>query len=191
MAAHDNQADEPEELLARRAQRGDRTALGELFRRHQRRVYALVCRLVWREADAVELAQETFVRAIQSVARLDPARPVRPWLFGIAINVCRNFHRLGSRRELPGEAAADREPLWGPRVVGPEEQTRAREAAAVVAGHLAELSQDTRALLLLRIGEELTYAELREIFGAPEVVLKMRVHRAVARLRRLTEEELP
>jgi RNA polymerase sigma-70 factor (ECF subfamily) len=184
-AAHDLGG---ERTLVARARAGDREALGALLSQYERRVFGLIRRLVWREAEAMELTQETFIVAIQHAARLDPDRSFRAWLFRVAVNLCRNHKRLFARGEIPTDAADGRAPLWGAPATDPEQAAAAAERTQRLARALETLEPQTRALVLLRVHEELSYAELRQIFGVPAVVLKMRVHRALGRLRRLAEE---
>ncbi|HSS13599.1 MAG TPA: sigma factor, partial [Rhizomicrobium sp.] len=76
--------DSAEPALAIRARAGSADAFGRLVQMHQQALRAFLRRLCGNAADADDLAQEAFVFAWEHIARFDPARPFRPWLFGIA-----------------------------------------------------------------------------------------------------------
>ena len=86
--------DSAEPALVARARAGSADAFGRLVHMHQQGLRAFLRRLA--PGDADDLAQETFVFAWENIARFDPARPFRPWLFGIAWRK----HREGKRSFL-------------------------------------------------------------------------------------------
>ena len=96
-----------EAALLERARGGDREALGALLGAYQDRVFSLIRRWVFRDDHAAELTQETFVRAFTSIGRFELGRPFRPWLFKIAIHVCKNYGRAAARRERSCRRLAD------------------------------------------------------------------------------------
>ncbi len=183
-------APEWERELRQRAHRGDTDAFGELLRQYQSRVYSLVRRLVARESEAAELTQEVFLQAFKSRHRFDADRPFRPWLIKIAINVCRNHRRASARREYPTDLPDSAEAMWATAFPDGEDHAARQETARSLNLALQRVSADDRALLLLRFCESLNYEELRSVYARPQSVLKMRVHRAVKRLRAAATEIL-
>jgi RNA polymerase sigma factor (sigma-70 family) len=73
-------------------------AFDEIVRRHEREILRYLLRISRDRDDALDLFQETWLRAYRAYPRLDPASQVRPWLYAIAINLCRNRARDGARR---------------------------------------------------------------------------------------------
>jgi RNA polymerase sigma-70 factor (ECF subfamily) len=71
----------------------------EIMSRHERGVMRFLLRVSKDREDAADLFQETWLRAYRAYPRLDPERDVRPWLYAIALNLCRNRARDGVRRE--------------------------------------------------------------------------------------------
>ena len=175
------------ERIARSAA-GDIEAFGELLASYQSRVFSLVARWVGRPDEAHELTQETFLIAYRERERFDAKRPFRPWLFKIAVNVCRNHMRRHARREQPQVMATQSESLWRLAEASPEESASSTEEAARVIAALGSLSADDRGILLLRFREDLGYAELAQVTGRPQALLKVRVHRALKRLRQAMEK---
>ena len=76
--------------LVRLTLRGDVTAFEQIILRYESRVMALAARLLGCKDDARDAAQEVFLRAFKYLHRADPQKPLEPWLFRIAVNVCRD-----------------------------------------------------------------------------------------------------
>jgi len=135
---------------------------------------------------ADDLAAETFAVAFRSWDRLDPERPVRPWLYGIAANLVRHHWRK-ERRMLRAYARTGVDPVFANEdeaVERADADTRAQELAAA----LAELRRDEREVLLLHAWAELPDSEVADALGLPLGTVKSRLSRAREKLRnRLTE----
>jgi RNA polymerase sigma factor (sigma-70 family) len=130
---------------------------------------------------ADELAAETFAVAFRSWNRLDPARPVRPWLYGIAANLMRHHWRK-ERRMLRAYARSGVDPVFADEDAAVERadaDARQRELATA----LAELRKDEREILLLRAWAELTDSEIADALGLPIGTVKSRLSRARDQLR--------
>ena len=69
-----------------------------IIERHQREIMGYLLRATGNRADAADLFQETWLRAYRAYPRLEPESDVRPWLYAIAVNLCRNRARDGARR---------------------------------------------------------------------------------------------
>jgi RNA polymerase sigma-70 factor (ECF subfamily) len=130
-------------------------------------------------AAADDLAAETFAVAYRNWDRLDPARAVRPWLYGIAANLMRHHWRK-ERRMLRAYARAPGSiPTFAEDVVADDR----RELAAA----LAELRPDEREILLLTAWAELTDAEIADALSLPVGTVKSRLSRAREKLRNRLE----
>jgi RNA polymerase sigma-70 factor (ECF subfamily) len=127
---------------------------------------------------ADDLAAEAFTVAFRNWERLDPERPVRPWLYGIAANVMRHHWRK-ERRMLRAYARTGVDPVS----TEDEPAADARELAAA----LAELRRDEREILLLTAWAELTDAEIAGALDLPVGTVKSRLSRAREKLRNRLE----
>ena len=130
---------------------------------------------------ADDLAAETFAVAFRSWDRLDPARPVRPWLYGIAANLVRHHWRK-ERRMLRAYARTGVDPVQADEDAAVERvdaEARHRELAEA----LASLRPDERELLLLHSWAELTDSEIAAALGLPLGTVKSRLSRIRDRLR--------
>jgi RNA polymerase sigma-70 factor (ECF subfamily) len=170
-----------EASLLARARRGDASAFEEVVRRHQRRVYAVALRIVRAHDVADDVAQEAFLRAWRSLDRFDLGRPFGPWVCRIAANLAVNHVRSPRAREegLPEghREGASAQP-------GPLGALLEDEASRVLDRALAALPAEQRAVLVLRCGEEMSYAEIGEALGLSPGTVMSRLFRAREKLAR-------
>jgi RNA polymerase sigma-70 factor (ECF subfamily) len=130
---------------------------------------------------ADDLAAETFAVAFRSWDRLDPARPVRPWLYGIAANLVRHHWRK-ERRMLRAYARTGIDPVLAQEdeaVERADADARHRELAAALAG----LRRDEHEILLLHAWAELTDSEIADALDLPVGTVKSRLSRTREKLR--------
>lgn len=172
--------------LLERLQSRERAACEAFVDAHYAGVYQF---LRWLTNDAevsADLTQESFAGFWASLARLEETRALdlKAWLYGIARNQWRK--RCRSAR---GGGEWDRSPLDQALDVldsapGPEEIAVAAERAAAVAQAVADLPPDYREALVLRIFQELSYAQVAETLGIGEGLARWRVHQARSWLRK-------
>jgi RNA polymerase sigma-70 factor, ECF subfamily len=162
--------------LLGRARRGDQRALEELCQREWRPVYALAYHALGNVADAQDLTQEVFLRALRSLDRYEEtSAPFAAYLASIARNLVRNRARLRPTAVLDDDA-----PSAG---AGPE--TLAIEAAEVerVRAALGELPADQRRVIELRLSEGRSMSETAVLLGRSPDAVRQLQHRALAALR--------
>jgi RNA polymerase sigma-70 factor (ECF subfamily) len=177
--AADGEAD-PDRVLLERHRAGDRGAFDELVRRHQRALWRVAQRYVRNEADAADVVQQAFVRAFRAIDMFRGAATVRSWLFRITINAALN-HVRDHGRERPDEISDDAltaRPEGSLRLEAAEAHDRLRAAVAA-------LPDKQRAVLELRVFDELSFREVAELADCTENAAKVNFHYAVKRLRQL------
>lgn len=153
-----------------------RPTLEAIYEEHFEYVWRTLLRLGVYPDAAPDAAQNVFLVVHRRLASYDPARPVRPWLFGIARNVAREHRRrVASRRET-----TESEPVaLDPRSVsGPAEHLA---AAQIVHRALAELDETRRAVFVLHALDEVPMKEVAE-------ALEMPLNTAYSHFRRGREE---
>lgn len=157
--------------------------LREAFRDHQRLLWGLCYRMTGCAADADDLVQDTFQRALERPPR-DLERPWRPWLVRVAMNLSRDRLRQRRRRDYPGP--------WLPSPIEPPAYEIEREDAATTAGRydllesvsfafllaLEQLSPQRRAVLLLGDVFDYSARETAEALGMSEANARTTLHRA-------------
>ncbi len=181
------EADETE--LIRRARQGDRQAFGALVERYQRRVVGVAQAVVHNLDDAVELAQETFVRAYENIGKFESRSSFSTWLYRIAANLAIDFRRREGRHVVVRGEDAEAEIERIPSNRGDSFQETARgELHHRLAEALAQLTPEHRAVILLREVEGLSYDEISEMLDVPRGTVMSRLHYARSRLRSLLKD---
>jgi RNA polymerase sigma-70 factor, ECF subfamily len=188
---------EPE--LVRAVQRGEPGAMEALIRATYGDVYRMCHRLLGDRADAADATQEVFVRVSRSVRGFRAESTFGTWLHRVTANVCATMlRRRGDERArgqvagwtafaVPtagGEDAAD-EPA---SAADTEAQVTTRDHARRMAAAINDLPPDAREVVLLRDVEGLSTKETAAMLGIKEGAVKVRLHRAHARLREVVGE---
>ena len=179
--------------LVRQFRKGDMEAFSLLVAKYQDRIYNMLLRMVSRPADAEELAQEAFLRAMERIGQFGGRSKFYTWLFRIATNLAISrqrrrgrikFHSLDGPEEYDGRAPrALGAALATRREVGPLTAAVAKETNARVAAALDELDEEFRLVVVLRDIEEMDYAQVAEVMDVPVGTVKSRLHRARGMLR--------
>ncbi len=165
-------------ILVEAARAGDLDAYDTLVRRHQAAVYRVALRMLGSSADADDVTQDTFLRAFHRLDRFRGRGSFRSWLLQIAHNTALNElarrvpEPTGAAHEIVPDAPPARAP-GGPAVALEESERRERLELK-----LTELSDEHRAVLVLRDLEGLSYEEIADITESPIGSVKGRLHRA-------------
>ena len=161
------------------AQQGDRQAFGELVRLHRAGVVNVVYQMCGEAALAEEAAQEAFLRAWQNLGRYNPRFAFRNWVYRIALNVAVD----ALRRERPTTSLLDAESLPS-RSDGPEALLERKQQAEQVRQAVLDLPPASRAVLVLREYEALSYHEIAEALEIPVGTVMSRLNYARGQMRR-------
>ncbi len=184
-----------ERLIAR-----DERAFNDLVRTYERRVFALVFRMLGNRAEAEDLAQEVFIQVFKAIGNFRGESKLSTWIYRIAINLCKNrakylrVRHSDAQDEL--EEVAERVPLGEARranvgqVERPDEMVSGKQVELIVQRAIAQVEESFRECLVLRDVEELSYEEIGEITGLPPGTVKSRIFRARAQLKEIVEREL-
>ena len=177
-----------EQHLIQRAQRGDQEAFGALVTEHQRYVYNLALRVLKNEEEALDLTQETFVRAWTALPNFRGQAQFRTWLYRIVTNLC--YNRLpGLRRSLNdlGDDIIAEIPETDLTFDNPARGVEARELRWYLHKAIDQLDENYRLLILLRYQNELSYEEIASTLNLPLGTVKTGLFRAKEQLRRALE----
>lgn len=169
-----------DEALASALSRGEDAALDALMLRWQAPLRGFLYRHLQNEADALDLAQETFVRIYRHRARYREGARFSTWMFQIALNLCRDHARRRSRRLL---IALD-DALEPAHNQNPKTETLAAERVTAVRAAIADLPESLRVALVLFEYEDQSHAEIAAIVSATPKAVETRLHRARELLRK-------
>lgn len=181
--------DGDEAELIERSRSGDSAAFGVLVERYQRRVVGVALAVVHNQDDAVELAQETFVRAYENLSKFESRSSFSTWLYRIAANLAIDFWRREGRHVVLHGEDAESEISRIPSLQGDsfKEVSRA-ELSERLNKALGELTSEHRAVILLREVEGLSYDEISDILQVPRGTVMSRLHYARTRLRVILQD---
>jgi RNA polymerase sigma-70 factor (ECF subfamily) len=187
-----------DEDLAARAAAGDSSAFEALVARYRERVFRLARRILGNDADALDVAQETFLSSYRSLGRFRGDARFGTWLYRIATNAALQHLRARGRRPVESledylprfdEAGTHRRTPEELRVVARLDEELDRERLAERAREaIQRLPEAYRLPFVLRDLEEMPTGEVAELLEVSPEVVRQRVHRARLMLRGLLSE---
>ena len=179
-----------EELVAR-SRGGDLDSFNQLVLRWERPIYALAYRVVGREDEARDIAQETFLRAFRALKGFKGQAKFSSWLYRITLNLCRDWMRRERRTpialtpegvdlvELAGEATP-----WE----SIEDLVSRKELGRAVAKAMSVLPEEQRTAIILKEYQGLTFQEIADLLECPLSTVKTRLYQGLTVLRRQLEQ---
>jgi RNA polymerase sigma-70 factor (ECF subfamily) len=170
--------------LVAAAQRGDREAFRTLFERYHRRAYALALGIVRQPDDAMDAVQDAFIKAHKHLDKFEGTSSFYTWLYRIVMNVAID-HLRKHRRVKPVELDESRlendadDPLL-PRILGgnPGRALLDKQIRARIDQALDELSENHRAVLVMRELEGLSYEDMAQAMGCSKGTIMSRLFHA-------------
>jgi RNA polymerase sigma-70 factor (ECF subfamily) len=177
---------DPDHDLVDRWQSGDDGAFHELIRRHERRVFRLLFRMMGNREEAEDVAQEAFLSLHRHGHRFRREARFSTFVYRVAANAALNRRRtLGRNRNRVSELKVSQEAGFDlpPAPRDPEDAAVGAEAQERVQRALLELPDDLRVAVLLYDIEGQSYQEVARALGIPEGTVKSRIHRARSALR--------
>lgn len=193
-----------EELMIR-CRQGETDKFNTLVKRRERGLIQYIDKLLHDYERAKELAQETFLRAFSARERYQPKAKFTTWLYRIALNLCRDEYRKMSRSpvvslyethsyefsdEWEKETYELYESIPDTTIPSPEEALEQEEQQALLKAAIDSLAPKHRTVLIMRIYEELEYAEIAKRLGCSIGTVKSRMHYAMEALKSLCDKFL-
>jgi len=165
---------------------GGHTALFEvLMRRHNERIYRAARAIVRDEREAEDVMQQAYVNAYAHLRQFDHRAKFSTWLTRIAVNeALARVRRSGRYEPFDEEAVGAGDTMMTRQQADPERQAFARELGTLLESAVDALPDGAREVFVLRAVEGLSTAETAECLGVSEDVIKTRLSRARAALRR-------
>ena len=173
-----------EQAFIQSAQKGDHDAFAALVEEHQRYIYNLALRVLKDENEALDLTQETFVRAWTALPNFRGQSQFRTWLYRIATNLC--YNRLPNlRRSLTdlGDEVISEIPETDASLDNPAHGLESRELRSYLHNAIENLDENYRLLIVLRYQNELSYEEIAGMLNLPLGTVKTGLFRAKEHLR--------
>ena len=168
--------------LVERYLSGDMTAFDELMIRYERQIYRVCYRFVENREDAMDLAQEVFIKAFEHLPTFRQESSLKTWLYRIAMNHCINHVKKHSQEfvEVTEYTSSVR--------ASAHAQMEEREQREHLRRMVKHLPPKQKAILELRINEQLSYEEIANISGRSVSTIKASVFFALGKLRKLVKD---
>ena len=179
-----SKATDPDITLIERYTTGDMTAFDELMIRYERPIYRLCYRFTSNADDARDLAQEVFIKAFEHLAHFRRESSLKTWLYRIATNHCINHVKANTQQFVEVTETIRQTESTAQHELEDKQQ---REHFRML---VAKLPPKQRAILELRIHEQLSYEEIAKMSNRSVSTIKASVFFALEKLRKLVKEPL-
>lgn len=170
-------------------------AFEALVQRHRRQVYNFIYKMVGRAEAAEDIFQETFLRVIKNAHTYTPRAKFTTWCLQIARNLSLDHFKRESLRQhvsIDASSTGDDDHTIAALLQGFEPESHevmlSRELISEVKEAVTRLPENQREALVLRMYEDMPYADIAEILGSPEGTVKYWVHEAVSFLAKHMEK---
>ncbi|MFH0963421.1 MAG: sigma-70 family RNA polymerase sigma factor [Planctomycetota bacterium] len=174
-----------EKALVRRVRAGDEEACREFFERFRGLAYAIAMGIVGRDADAMDVVQEAFLKAFRSIGRFEGRSSLGTWFRRIVTNAGLDALRARRGKEM-FEASEELETMVPPRSRNersPDDEAQGRELARLVEEAMRGLPEPQRVVLTLVTQAGLSYAQTAQSLGVPVGTVMSRLFYARQALR--------
>ena len=175
--------DTTDQALVARVQQGDKRAFDLLVSRYQQRIIKLVSRFVRNRDDAMDVAQDTFIKAYRALGNFRGESAFYTWLYRIAINTAKNHLTAIARRPVEvnlTDADGEEIPLEAlqQETETPEKILLVAEIKKAIFATIDSLQEDLRTAIMLREIDGLSYEEIATAMECPIGTVRSRIFRA-------------
>jgi RNA polymerase sigma-70 factor, ECF subfamily len=168
--------------LVERYLKGDLTAFDEIMLRYERQIYRLCYRFTSNPDDARDLAQDVFIKAFENLVSFRKESSLKTWLYRIATNHCINHMKANTRQFV--EVTDTTKQTGATAQIALEDKEQRDHFRHLV----TKLPPKQRAILELRIHEQLSYEEIATMSNRSVSTIKASVFFALEKLRKLVKE---
>lgn len=178
-----DQAQDTDQQLVERVQRGDKAAFDVLVLKYQHKISAIVSRFVSDRDEVNDVVQEAFIKAYRALGNFRGDSQFYTWLYRIAVNTAKNYLVSRSRRPPGSDIDVDEAEQFSSAdklsdVDTPENLVYRDELERAVNGAIKKLPEDLRTAVTLREFEGLSYDEIAAIMDCPVGTVRSRIFRA-------------
>ena len=170
-----------EASIIARCKKHDKSAFIELFKMYERYLYKICYSYVQNEQDALDIAQEVYIKVFKNISGFDEKMPFHPWFRAVAVNACLNFKRA-RRYDSVSLNAKDDDDKAMEEIVAAQNDVEAefldKELGRLIRENLECLKPKYRMVLVLRYYEGLSYEEIAVVLKEPLGTVKTDIYRA-------------
>jgi RNA polymerase sigma factor (sigma-70 family) len=159
----------------------DSADIGHLIRVHSRRLYSFVRRRIGNPEDVEDLVQETCLEALRCLPKFQGQSRPETWLFGIAMNLMRNYYKTAKLHDIFDYSDTDEFPHAGTEDT--VETAERHETLELLSKALEQLPEETQRILEMIFDGHYSYEEVAAKMGIPIGTVRSRISRARAILK--------
>ncbi len=156
--------------------KGNKEAFEVLVRKYDRKLFNLACRITGDHEAAMDITQNSFIKAYDRLADFDPSYKFFSWIYRIATNESLNFLKK-SRQTVNIDGLSPFKSRVSD-IPGPEDEMIKNENEHMVQNALMKIREDSRVVLIMKYFIDLSYSEICEILSIPEKTVKSRLYSA-------------
>lgn len=176
-------ANDTDQQLVQRVQRGDKRAFDLLVLKYQHKILSLVSRYIRDSDEMQDVAQEAFIKAYRALPKFRGDSAFYTWLYRIAINTAKNHLVARGRRPPSSDVDVDESEQYDGQSVlreieNPENMLFGEELRRVVESAIRALPEDLRTALTLREFDGLSYEDIAAVMDCPVGTVRSRIFRA-------------
>ena len=169
-----------------RAREGDEAAFNQIVAAYRKRILGTISRLIGHPEDVEDVGQEVFVRLYYSLDQLRTPEVFEPWMYRLTVNAAYDYmRRRKRRRESRMSDLSEQQVMMADAAAGGKERVEEVRRTGIrefVQSLLDGISEEDRALLILKEVEGLSLKEMEQIYKVNESALKVRLFRARQRV---------
>lgn len=184
-----------ENKLVKKAVNGDNSAFEALMEEHMGIIYNIALRMAANQDDAEDMTQEIMIKIFRSLGSFKGNSKFSTWIYRVAVNTCldelkkkKNKKHLSLDAEISGDDGESQIEIKDDSP-SPEKLAEQNELRDMVASAVKLLSDEHRAVIVLRDIRGMSYSEIAEILGCSDGTVKSRISRARAQLKMILEKE--
>lgn len=184
-----------ENKLVNKAVKGDNSAFEALMEKHMGIIYNIALRMTANQDDAEDMTQEIMIKIFRSLGSFKGNSKFSTWIYRVAVNTCldelkkkKNKKHLSLDAEISGDDGENQIEIKDDSP-SPEKLAEQNELRDLVAAAVKLLSDEHRAVIVLRDIRGMSYSEIAGILGCSDGTVKSRISRARAQLKMILEKE--
>lgn len=184
-----------ENKLVNKAVKGDNSAFEALMEKHMGIIYNIALRMAANQDDAEDMTQEIMIKIFRSLGSFKGNSKFSTWIYRVAVNTCldelkkkKNKKHLSLDAEISGDDGENQIEIKDDSP-SPEKLAEQNELRDMVAAAVKLLSDEHRAVIVLRDIRGMSYNEIAGILGCSDGTVKSRISRARAQLKMILEKE--
>jgi RNA polymerase sigma-70 factor, ECF subfamily len=180
-----------DQLLIENFLSGEQAAFNLLVYRWQKKIFLFACRYTMNAHSAQDITQETFIRAYKGLPRLQDRERFGPWLYQIALNLCKdrykkkkmNFISIQDAAEISMDGHAPPRELQQDAAAGPDEELQRAELVSHIQKALSLLPEEQRLVVIMKQYQGLLFTEIADILQEPVNTVKSRMYHGLKAIR--------